>query len=527
MRGKWMRSAWVLTLAAGLGLAGCSEPPPPPEPPLEVDTDELGDRVDSGRFASCRYVEGTAPCGALESFDLTGCNLASLAEVDRNGFYTQQTRRDTEPPFFSYASFRLSADGTQDLFRGSRPTVKQVTADSFYLSLTTTTPQRTTLNSQVGCRVEQGRLYGCFASCRDGRLVSSGTFQAWRLGWRPGEAEASGLRLAAEARVQQGVPVDVYVTQGHAYVVSLPDQGMRGALSVFDVSDKSNPVLRRTLTLQTDGSSSSWNGVWAKGNALYVASAALGVIVFDITDPANPQFVLSAPQEQINVHTVFVDGDRLYAMSPSPTPATLIFDITNPLAPVLLSRYVIPGYSPQDPLAGYPHDAFAFEGRLYINHLSKGYIITDPSDPANVRKLGEYTYLDASSHANAVGRFGDRVIAFEGGENWGAHLRVLDVTDPARPRFLARYRMTPNVSIHNMILKGERLYVAWYQYGVRVLDVSRPEQPRELAYYNTFRETDPGRGRTFFDGAIGIRVPGDGYVYAVDMLRGLMIFPEP
>ena len=60
--------------------------------------------------------------------------------------------------------------------------------------------------------------------------------------------------------------------------------------------------------------------------------------------------------------------------------------------------------------------------------------------------------------------------------------------------------------------------------GVRVLDVSNPTQPRQVAHYNTFRETDPGRTEDMFEGAIGIRVPGDGYVYVVDTTRGLLIF---
>ncbi|CAM4516388.1 LVIVD repeat-containing protein [Myxococcus xanthus] len=87
--------------------------------------------------------------------------------------------------------------------------------------------------------------------------------------------------------------------------------------------------------------------------------------------------------------------------------------------------------------------------------------------------------------------------------------------------------MRYSTSIHNMILKGERLYVAWYHEGVRVLDVANPTQPRQVAHFNTFRETDPHRADGAFEGAIGIRVPGDGYVYVVDTSRGLLIFNEP
>ncbi|ABF89540.1 putative lipoprotein [Myxococcus xanthus DK 1622] len=113
------------------------------------------------------------------------------------------------------------------------------------------------------------------------------------------------------------------------------------------------------------------------------------------------------------------------------------------------------------------------------------------------------------------------------GSSPSSHLRVLDVTDPANIVKIGEHRMRYSTSIHNMILKGERLYVAWYHEGVRVLDVANPTQPRQVAHFNTFRETDPHRADGAFEGAIGIRVPGDGYVYVVDTSRGLLIFNEP
>jgi hypothetical protein len=77
-----------------------------------------------------------------------------------------------------------------------------------------------------------------------------------------------------------------------------------------------------------------------------------------------------------------------------------------------------------------------------------------------------------------------------------------------------------------MVLMGTRLYVAHYQEGVRVLDVSVPETPRQVAHYRTFRPEAPNSGKSFYDGAIGIRVPGDGYIYVVDDSRGLLILRE-
>ena len=520
----WRQKAGCVLTVVGLGWgAGCKNEPEPPAPAVE---DAEGDWMDTGRYAACTVNRAAATCGEASSFELSGCEPASLARLPADGIYTLVYRREgTTTPLIDAGSFRISADGTLDSFRGGKPTVRDVSADRFYLSSSRTTSASVSLrNAVAGCRAEGERLYGCYVNCRNNQPTAWGTFVAERWKRRAGEAEALGLRLLSETRVGLGLPVDIYVTQGHAYVVSV-NWNQPGGLSVFDVRDPAAPVLKKTISLPTDN---YWNGVWSKGNALYVASADRGVVVFDLANPADPVLVRAVPSGRgaVDVHTVFVEGERLYAMSPYPTPQTFIFDLREPTAPVLLGEYAEPG-AELSTSPGYPHDALAFEGRLYINHWSAGYLIVDVNDPASPRKLGAFKYPYATSHANAVGRFGDRLIAFEGGESWGAHLRVLDVTDPAAPRRIGEYKLGDHVSPHNMVLVGQRLYIAHYQQGVRVLDVSVPESPRELAYYNTYRESDPGRGESFYDGAIGIRVPGDGHVYVIDTSRGLLVFPEP
>jgi hypothetical protein len=522
MRG--MRSAWVVLAVGSLSLSGCRKEEEP-EPP--TTNDSQADWVDTGRYAACTSTNSAAAaCGDEASFDLFGCDRASLASLQKDGIYTLVYRNESQIPSIGVGSFRISSDGSLDSYRGGPPTDRRISDESFFLSSTRKTSSTTTLRtSVVGCRAEGNRLYGCYASCRNGNLTGIGTFMAVKWEPRAGEAEASGLWLASESFVEQGLPVDVYVTRGHAYVVSIRHGTEPGGLTVFDVSNPSAPVLKKVISLPTDN---YWNGVWAKDHALYVASQSTGVIVFDISNPADPQQVRSVPSGagQIDVHTVFVEGERLYAMSPGPVPKTLIFDIQQPAEPTLLGEYMEPG-ADSTAGVGYPHDALAFDGRLYINHWSSGYVIVDVTDPAHTKRLGSFAYPYATSHANAVGRFGDRLLAFEGGESWGAHLRVLDVTDPAHPKRIGGFRLEDHASIHNMVLKGERLYIAYYQHGVRVLDVSVPEEPKQVAYYNTFRETDPARGESFYEGAIGMRVPGDGYVYVVDTSRGLLMFPEP
>lgn len=539
------RAVRAVLLGSLLSLACSDKPAPaePPPPPAEAwdgtytPLVEPTDWVDRGEYAPCSFTPppGTViDCDDPSLFDLSRCDTAPLASLDPHGIYQVDMRHAAG--FSDFAGIRVPADGSTGTLNGltalSTPLTRQQLQGSFFLSSRST--QGTTVRQLVfaGCGVSgPGLVTGCFVRCGNGKVGSSGTFEAARMTWARGEAEASGgLRLLSETHVQTVLPVDVYVHRGHAYVVSIDDRytGAPGGLAVVDVRDPSHPVITKRITLPGD---SYWNAAWAKDDALYIASKRSGVIVFDITHPEDPTYVRSVPGgAALDVHTMFVDGDRLYAVSPGPAPTgeTLIFDISTPLNPALLNRFVAADTTSLVPSA---HDSFAYQDRLYVNHFSAGYIVFDVKDPLSPRELGHYTFESdnsfATSHASAVGTFAGKTVAFEGGEYQGAHLRVLDVTDPTNIQLMGQYQLRPQTSIHNMILRGQRLYVAYYQEGLRVLDVSVPPRPREVAYFNTFRESDPHRTEDLLEGAIGIRVPGDGYVYVVDTSRGLLILNEP
>ncbi|WP_141588500.1 LVIVD repeat-containing protein [Myxococcus sp. AB056] len=561
-----LRPGWVLLSALTLLLSattGCDDDPPPPVPdagqqPTDSGTDagsedagpeapwdggytvldDPGDWIDRGAFSACRFtVENPSleACADPANFDMSSCNADQLAAVEQHGIYVGDGRSERRladggtsvTP--GSAAFQLFADGGTDKVLGLPVTTRKTTGGTFFLSGRQSNPYTgERVVSLAGCETPRPDVItGCYVRCTEtprSSTRSTGTFEAERAE-RRGEAESSGgMRLVAESFVDLGVPVDVYVTHGHAYVVSANRAGRFGGLTVFDVSDPAHPFFKASISLPGD---SYWNGVWAKGDVLYVASADTGVSVFDISNPGSPEFIRSLPDNgSSNVHTVLVDGDRLYASDITDfVGSTRVYDISAPLAPVL--RQVIT--LPESSSLGGPHDFFAYEGRLYLSNAYGGYSIVDVTDLENVRHLGQYIYpgFGGFAHHSAVGTFAGRTIAFEGGEFPGSHLRVLDVTDPANIVKIGEHRMRYSTSIHNMILKGERLYVAWYHEGVRVLDVANPTQPRQVAHFNTFRETDPHRTDGAFEGAIGIRVPGDGYVYVVDTSRGLLIFNEP
>lgn len=481
-----------------------------------------GARDAGGEPSGVCSVDLTAPsCGALSSFDLSECG--PLGTLAHEGVFHLEHRYEAagEEAFFPGA-FKLPVDG--GLLAGTPITEAQLDDDTFFLSRMLSSPEGTSSRrSYAGCKaLAPNHLEGCYVLCRDGAAINSGTFQAKRVERIPGESEAHGLTLVAEEAVDD-VAIDVYVAKNHAYLVA------RGGLYAYDVSDATQPVFRSVTRLEGDA---TWNGVWAKDDALYVASAINGVVVMDISAPGQPVIVGNLPPAPYNVHTVFVSGNILAAAGPADPGETLLFDVTEATSPQLLTRYVVEG-SYATPEA-HPHDMFLHEGRLYINHWALGYVVADVTNPSAPVELGRFAYPHATSHANGVARYGDRLIAFEGGEAWGAHLRVLDVTQPANIQQIGELRLPPEVSLHNFVIDepARRLYLAHYQFGVRVLDISVPESPQQIAYYNTW-SPGPLAGGSFFDGAIGIRYPKapdvtqEGYVYVADTLRGLLVLRVP
>jgi len=523
---------------------GCPPPPPPVEETPDASTGspdastdagqqpteewdgsyvplpETGSNwTDPGPLSACAIPGGN--CEDFSTFNLSGCDTASLANADTSGQYLLTSRfQRTDGSYSSMWAypFGFASDGGTTAYLSGQPTteLRNGNARLFTVQTAAFADGGTRRTAMVTCSAPQAPEFtGCLALCRNGVTTSRATFASNRLQWRAGETEASGLELVSEKRVDIGYPADVYVTQNHAYVVSLniARRGLVGGLSVFDVSNKAAPVLVKTIQMSGD---TYWNGVWAKGNALYVASQSKLVVVFDITNPADPQFVRTLGTG--NGHTVFVDGNRLYATGG--LSGVHIYDVTTPTNPIEVARY-----APVSDAS--PHDMFAAGNRLYVNYAGAGYFIADTSDLNNIRTLGDYTYSSSEqySHANAVTTLGGRTISFMGGEGPGEHLRVLDITDPTRIVKIGEFQLRAPISIHNMVLVGRKLYLSWYQEGVRVLDVSNPTRPTQVAYFNTYRENDPNRG-DYYDGAIGIRVPGDGYIYTVDTGRGLLILRE-
>lgn len=448
----------------------------------------------------------------LEVIDLSACNRSSLAALQAEGTWNANLVLSDGDMFPS--AFRF---GGEPLVVGLPMTDKRVGGDSFFLvSDVKNAAEQPVRFVFAGCTATgAGQVKGQFRRCTNGAKDLEGTFEASRITRRAGEAEADRVQLVSEKAIPNGSAVDVFVADGHAYVSAL-----KGGLFIFDVRDPASPVLKSQVTPSDD----TWNQVWVQGTTAYVASSNRGILVYDVSNIAVPRFVTALPAAKVDVRSIFVNGTKLYAASPTPNAEVLAYDITNPSAPVLDTRYYVEDSNPS--VGQTPMEVYASGNTLYVSHWTYGLAVVDTTNPKAFKSVGKFAYEGATSRAVVVGTVGSRTLAFEAGENWNAHLRILDVSTPANVYQAGEYKLRPEVSIHGLALSGTKLYLAHYQDGLRILDVSNPGEPRPLGYHNTWRESDAKAGTSFYEGLSGVKAPGDGYVYGADTMRGLLIFRE-
>ena len=367
----------------------------------------------------------------------------------------------------------------------------------------------------VACVKPDGTLAGAYASFDPdhGERVVAITGTRFE---QKEPALAKGLSLVGELGTSSiGGPIE-----GLNLVIDGDVAYVAGALG-FDVIDVSDPSRPRALG-HVDGNYNDVRLVRSANKAVaYLADRDEDlVLMVDVTNPA--QIAVAGTIDAYS-HSLQVVGTRLYFGNY--TESVPIYDVTNPLSPVLIGT---PTFGPTDPeKPGGVHDLTVDGDRIYAYNTTRGVYALDVASNFTTTTRGSHptTY----SHAGAIGTIGGRKILLHGDEGMtptgGAFMRILDADDTSATfmQEIARYTSRPEVGIHNIELVGDKAYIAYYQDGVRIVDLANPAQPREIAHYNTY-DYDKAVGSAF-EGALGIRV-ANGLVWVADLNRGLLIFRE-
>jgi hypothetical protein len=239
------------------------------------------------------------------------------------------------------------------------------------------------------------------------------------------------------------------------------------------------------------------DAVAVAGNIAYVG-AGPSLLVFDISQPSAPIIIDRYLVPDSYIGDIVVDGQYLYVGFNS---GLHILDISNPTELQLVSVFEVLGG-----LAGVNGVAVAGT-RAYIAAGGAGLEIIDVSNPASPQHMGVYDTPGSASHVAVSGNYA--YIA-----DWTSkQLLIIDVADPANPSLTGSYLdgVSPfGSSILDVTVVGNLAYIAASGSGLKILNVSNPAAPTLLGQYNS-----SGSSR-------GVIVQGN-RAYVADDTAGLLV----
>ena len=367
---------------------------------------------------------------------------------------------------------------------------------------------------------------------------------------------ARPLEVVGRTPLEEFQTMEQWIVGKYAYVTSI----LAGQLWVFDVSNPAAPSKVDSVTFDArllNDISTTADGKIAVVTREGASNRKNGIVFLDTSDPAHPK-ILSEYNETVSggVHSAYVYGHHVY-LTDDATGSLRVIDFEDARKPKEVGRWQVENplarvvNTPEGETTGgrYLHDVQVVDGLLYAGYWRDGLIILDvgkgirggsPANPKFVSQL-RFNYHELYgpgwlAGAHAVFRYKQYV--FVGDEVFPATfdissrdvfpvkgmVHVVDVSDIARPRQVARYEV-PEGGAHNMWVVDDIMYMGYYNAGARVVDVSGElrgdlyRQGREIAKLWT---GDPKGFRPNAPFCWGAQ-PHDGLIYFNDINSGVWI----
>lgn len=282
------------------------------------------------------------------------------------------------------------------------------------------------------------------------------------------------------------------------------------SLAVIDVTDPAHPVLAsRVLSTGAD-----IKEVKTYRHYAFCANQQGPVQIVDLSDPYHAYTAANYMSERITgCHNLWVeeDGYAYLALQGTGPQDLRILDLNpDPLHPTERGWFTLPDNG------GYisAHDVYVRNDTCYVSWFGGGLVILDVRDKDSPLLLQHAFYPQAATH-NAWPTLDGRFVCTTD-EQSGGHLRIWDIDGRFGVNQVAEYMTEAEAIIHNVHLKGNTAYIAYYTAGVRVVDLTDPVHPLEIGRFDTSRVSGNGFGGVW---SVFPYAPS-GLIYASDMERG-------
>jgi choice-of-anchor B domain-containing protein len=280
--------------------------------------------------------------------------------------------------------------------------------------------------------------------------------------------------------------------------------------SILNITNPSAPVEVAFI----NGPASAWREMKQYRDHIYIVSEGqgqgAGLQIVRMTDPQHPVLVSTYTSTFLTAHTVTIDTTRALLYANGTADGMHQLSLANPENPVDLGVYT----------DHYVHDLHVRGTRGYASCISDGLeVILDLRTPGTFPQLAAFQTPDKFTHNSWTTPDSHYIYCTDETSTPGT-MSAWDISNLSNIFMVANYKGLPNDIVHNVRLKGDTLFVAYYTAGVRLFDITDPTTPVEFGYYDT--STLPGPA---FDGVWDVDpfLPSGNFI-ASDIENGLWVF---
>ena len=372
----------------------------------------------------------------------------------------------------------------------------------------------------------------------------------------PRPLEQRGLELVGHSDLEgRGDGMQIMRGGDFLYVGHMGDFGV--GTSVLDIADPERPRVLRQIPVPKGTHSHKVqlaDGLLLANHEQYPYRVGVpesaGLLVYDLTDPADPRRIGFLAIDGLGVHRIWFAGGRYAYASARETGyrsrILIVVDLADPTRPRLASRWWWPGQREGDVerLADDSdvgaHHVIVEGDRAYGGYFDVGLVVYAITRDGGLDLISSLSWAERSGghpHTHTALPLGQRklvVVTDEAIEPdcTGARkdIHLVDVSDERRPREVSQFpvpegdycRRGLRFGPHNLhenrpgTFQSDRVvFATYFNAGLRVYDTSDPAHPAEIASY----VPGPPAGQRAIQ-LNDVLVGTDGLIFVTDRLRG-------
>lgn len=284
--------------------------------------------------------------------------------------------------------------------------------------------------------------------------------------------------------------------------------GGSAGVSFFDVSEPTKPVYLGRMVGKFD-QALPWVEIEILNDHAYVVCDAspCGLQIFDLRRLGGVEAAVPVWRPDVVLPTGIAhsiasnpDTNRIFINGPAPSAGpTLIFDVTQPLAPVPVGTMADDGYSHDSLCQTYKGPDKAYKGNeICFNFNEDSVTIYDvTANPVTPEQLARATYKNASyTHSGALTKDQAYLISTDEGDETDlglpSTLYIWDVRKLTAPKLIGTFTGNSMSIDHNVYSENDALYHANYVNGFRILDLKDASKAKlkEVAWFDTMPTSD-------------------------------------